>query len=237
MRAIDCVQGSPDWKAARCGKITASRICDVMARIKKGEAKDRENYRNELVAERLTGVSDDGAFQTRWLREGKENEPVARTAYELATGNFLDQYGFVLHPTLDFSGASPDGIYGTTGGVQLKCPKSTTHIRWMEDGRVPAEHVDQMMWEMRCCELEWLDFASFDPRMKDEGMRLFVPPRLVRDEKRIAEIESEVIRFEGKIQEHVRFLGGLRRQDSEATDDGVWQPGIVQSLHRSIDAR
>ena len=121
MRVVNCgLQGSPEWKAARCGLITASRISDVLSYLKRGgESADRANYRTELVAERLTGQVDDSVFVTKWLREGTEQEPYARAAYEVATDNYLDQHSFVLHPQWDFTGASPDGICGRGGADQV----------------------------------------------------------------------------------------------------------------------
>ena len=203
MRVIECEQGSQEWKDARAGKITASRICDVVNYLKKGgESQARINYRNELVAERLTGKTDEYTFKTGWLKDGKDREPAARAEYEIRTENFVTQVGFVLHPTWDFSGASPDGLL-VPKGLELKCGKATTHIAWLKSGIVPPEHIDQMLWTMRCCELDGMDFASYQPDMLDERLQLFVVP-LPRNEKRIAELEIEVEKFEETVQQAVK---------------------------------
>lgn len=209
MRVVECgEQGSPEWKAARCGRITASRIVDVMSYLKRGgESQDRANYRTELVSERLTGVSDDSVFQTKWLREGRENEPVARTSYELASDTFIESVGFVMHTTLDYSGASPDGLVGSYGCLEIKCPKSTTHVNWRMAGVAPDEHMPQMQWEMACCERLWCDFVSFDPRMP-EDLQLFVV-RVPRDGAMIAAIQAEVMKFEGEINAQIDKLKGV----------------------------
>lgn len=206
MRVVACgEQGSDEWKAARCGRITASRIVDVMNYLKRGgESADRANYRTELVSERLTGKSDDGAFPTKWLKEGKANESQARTDYELASDIFIESVGFVLHSVLDYSGASPDGLVGSDGCLEIKCPKSTTHVNWRMAGVAPEEHMPQMQWEMACCERLWCDFVSFDPRMP-EDLQLFVV-RVPRDSAMIAAIQAEVMKFEGEINAQIERL-------------------------------
>ena len=237
MRVVNCgLQGSPEWKAARCGLITASRISDVLSYLKRGgESQDRANYRTELVAERLTGQVDDSVFQTKWLREGTEQEPYARAAYEVATGNYLDQHSFVLHPQWDFTGASPDGICGR-GGVQIKCPKSTTHLKWMDAGIVPPEHVPQMMWEIECFELDWLDFVSYDARMIDEEMQLFIV-RLERHETLLKTYREEVLDFENETRAQIRRIRGrLRGQGTAEHHDGVRDSQFIQQVRASLDA-
>ena len=259
MRVVNCgLQGGPEWKAARCGLITASRISDVLsfnqpsaavakengfklvreavaAGLKGAESGEREGYRMELVAERLTGQVDDSVFQTKWLREGTEQEPYARAAYEVATGNYLDQHSFVLHPEWDFTGASPDGICGR-GGVQIKCPKSTTHLKWMDAGIVPPEHVPQMMWEIECFELDWLDFVSYDARMLDEDLQLFIV-RLHRDEETLKTYREAVDMFNIEITDQIERLYARLRGDSvQGSDDGVRNPNLLQSLRASLDA-
>lgn len=234
MRLITCEQGSDAWKAARCGKITASRIVDVINYLKKGgEGADRRNYRIELVAERLTEIVDDSTFQTKWLRDGRTNEPFARAAYEVETGNFIDQHGFALHPFWDFSGASPDGLFGKHGGVEIKCPKSTTHVEWMEAGVVPEEHIPQMQWTMLCCQREWLDFVSFDPRMPDD-LQMFIA-RLNRDDEMIYRLEGEVRKFHDETDAQIARLYGTRCGNLSGDHAGMPESPLVQSLHRSLD--
>jgi hypothetical protein len=235
VRVIDCEQGSDVWLKAREGRITASRLVDVLNYLKKGgESQKRADYRTELVAERLTGLAED-RYVSPEMKWGILQEPFARSAYEVETGNFLDLVGFVLHPTMDFSGASPDGLYGLRGGCEFKCPKSTTHIEYMLAGVVPEEYVPQMTWEMACCERDWIDFVSYDPRMP-EDLQLFIC-RLMRDEAKIKEYEAEVLKFEGEINSQIaRLRGRLLRTSVSGVDDSVRQPQIVQPLHRAVDA-
>ena len=188
-----------------------------------------------FVAERLTGQVDDSVFQTKWLREGTEQEPYARAAYEVATGNYLDQHSFVLHPEWDFTGASPDGICDR-GGVQIKCPKSTTHLKWMDAGIVPPEHVPQMMWEIECFELDWLDFVSYDARMIDEDLQLFIV-RLRRDEEMLKAYRATVRAFHWEIEGQIeRLYARLRGDGVQSSDDGVRDSILLQSLRASLDA-
>ena len=205
MRFVDCEQNSAKWIWARTGRITASRICDFMATLKRGgEAASRRDYRAELIAERLTGRAEN-RYVGKEMRYGSEQEPFARTAYEMRTENIVDQVGFVFHPRLDFSGASPDGLIREDGGLELKCPKTTTHLAYMAAGTVPKEYEYQMLWNMACTQREWWDFVSFDARLP-EKLRLFIV-RMSRDESRIGEIEREVITLNNEIDTICEQLG------------------------------
>jgi putative phage-type endonuclease len=211
VRFVDCEQNSAKWIWARTGRITASRICDVMATLKRGgEAASRRDYRAELIAERLTGKAE-SRHVSREMRHGSEQEPFARTAYEIRTENIVDQVGFVFHPRLDFSGASPDGLIREDGGLEVKCPKTTTHLAYMAAGTVPKEYEDQMLWNMACTEREWWDFVSFDPRLP-EKLRLFIV-RMPRDEARMGEIEREVMRLNHEIDTICEQLGVMPNLD------------------------
>ena len=205
MRIVDCEQNSAEWISVRTGRITASRMCDLMATLKRGgEAASRRDYRAELIAERLTGKTED-RYLSKEMQFGIEQEPFARTAYEIRTENMVDQAGFIFHPRLDFSGASPDGLIGQDGGLELKCPKTTTHLAYLAAGTVPKEYEHQLLWNMACAEREWWDFASFDPRLP-EKLRLFIV-RMPRDEARIGEIEQEVLTLNSEIQDVCAQLG------------------------------
>lgn len=133
MKILDIAQGTPEWLAARAGRVTASRIPDVMAKIKTGEAATRRDYRAQIIAEILTGQPQGDTFTNEAMRWGTEQEPFARAAYEMASGFMVDQVGFVLHPTIDRAGASPDGIVDMDGLVEIKCPKTATHIQYRLD--------------------------------------------------------------------------------------------------------
>lgn len=191
-------QGSAEWFAARAGKVTASRINDVMASVKKGEAAGRKNYRIQLVTERLTGMVEE-TYQSADMLWGIEKEPDAREAYQFVTDNIVEQVGFIDHPEIKMSGASPDGLILGGGILEIKCPKSSTHVEWMADDKVPDKHVNQMMWQMACTGSTWGDFVSYDPRMPVHK-QLFIK-RLDFDEILSKKITDEVIKFIGEVEQ------------------------------------
>ena len=193
MKIIDFPQGSEEWLTARAGKVTASRISDVLAKIKTGEASDRRDYKVQVLTEILTGKPAESGFINAEMQWGTEQEPFARAAYEIAYETPVDQVGLVLHPKIDRAAASPDGLVGTSGLVEVKCPKTATHLQYLLAGTVPSKYQPQMLWQMACCERDWNDFVSFDPRLPAEYQLFKV--RLPRDDKRIAAMEAEVIAF------------------------------------------
>lgn len=181
------IQGTEEWHAARLGKLTASRFADAIAKTRTGWGASRLNLRAQLVTERLTGLPaktyTNGAMQ--W---GIETEPQARAAYEFARDATVEQVGFIDHPSIPMAGASPDGLVGADGLIEIKCPGTATHIDTLLSGSVSDRYVIQMQWQMACTARAWCDFASFDPRLP-ERMRLWVK-RVERDDKRIAELED-----------------------------------------------
>ena len=206
MRELKFEQGSAGWLECRTGRITASRISDVLATLKRGgESAQRRNYRRELIAERLSGRSENH-YVSPEMEHGIECEPIARAAYEVGCDVMVDEVGFVLHPTMDFAGGSPDGLVGDDGLIEIKCGKTTTHLDWMAEGVVPEDHQAQIMWNLACTGRKWADFISFDPRLP-EGLRIFIV-RMDRDEERIAAMEEEVMRFNLEIEEAIAKLSG-----------------------------
>lgn len=195
---LDGDQNSPEWLKQRAGHVTASRVADVLATRKRGEGElaARKRYRIELLAEILRGRAADH-FVTEEMQFGLENEPAARTAYEMLTGNIVDRVGFVLHPHIARCGASPDGLVGDVGGVEIKVPKTETFIEWKIAGVVPEEHRPQMYLNMACCErdkpVEWWDFFAYDPRLKDDVNSFLV--RLPRDDEKIGDMERKIEQF------------------------------------------
>jgi len=185
--STDIVQGSPEWFQIRCRKVTASRIGDVLA--KKETARYRD-YLTELVLETLTGKPCDEGFTSKAMEWGTENEPFARIAYEMKTGNMVEQVGFIIHPEIERSGASPDGLIDDDGMVEIKCPKSLTHLDTIITEKIPAEYRYQMLWQMDCSGRKWVDFVSYDPRCP-ENLKLFVK-RFERDEEEISKIKKAV---------------------------------------------
>jgi putative phage-type endonuclease len=194
MKIIQCEQGTPEWKAARAGKVTASRVADVMAKGKgSAESASRRDLRAQIVAEILTGTPQDSTFMNDAMRWGVEQEPIARASYEVSKGVIVDQVGMVMHPTIDRAAASPDGMIGDHGLCEIKCPNTATHLDYLVAGEVPSKYKPQMLWQMACTGAIWCDFVSYDPRLPDH-LQLFVK-RFHRDDERIAEMEAEVMTF------------------------------------------
>lgn len=207
----EIVQGSPEWHAVRLGKVTASRIADVCARTKSGWGAGRKNYMAELVAERLTGERTEG-FTNAAMQWGTDMEPEARIAYEFYRDATVVETGFVLHPSIAETGASPDGLVGDHGLVEIKCPNTATHIETLRGGSIPEKYFLQMQWQMACTGRQWCDFASYDPRMP-ESMRLFVD-RVKRDDAAIAAIEKDVLGFLTELRDTVRDLRSKYEPDN-----------------------
>lgn len=200
-------QGTPEWFAQRLGKVTASRIADIIAKTKTGVSASRANYLAQLVAERLTGQAAD-TFKSGAMKHGTETEPLARMAYEAETGNLVTEVAMIQHPKIEMSGASPDGLVDEDGLVEIKCPNTATHINTLIGGKVPSQYISQMQWQMACTGRKWCDFVSFDPRMPT-NMQLFIQ-RVERDESLIKEYESEIVQFLKEVDETVKKLIEIR---------------------------
>lgn len=208
----EIVQGTPEWHALRCGKVTASRISDVIAKTKTGWAASRANYAAELIAERLTGKPAEG-FTNAAMQWGTDQEPNARLAYEFMQDVSVEQVAFVIHPKIADSGASPDGLVGIDGLVEIKCPNTATHIDTIIKQEVPAKYITQIMWQMACTDRKWCDFVSFDPRLP-ESMQLFVK-RIDRDGDLINELETQVQVFlDTEVYAKVGALRALYEQEA-----------------------
>ena len=184
-------QRTEEWFAARLGKVTASRVADVLAKIKSGESASRKNYKMELVVQRLTNKVGE-SFTNAAMEWGTEQEPFARMAYEAHTGTFVKEEGFVDHPTIEGFGCSPDGIVGE-GLIEIKCPNTANHIETVLENKVPSKYIPQMQCQMACTGAKWCDFVSFDPRVP-EDLQLFVV-RVERDQEYIDAMEVEVKQF------------------------------------------
>ena len=188
----DCMeQRTEEWFAARLGKVTASRVADVLAKIKSGESASRKNYKMELVVQRLTNKQGE-SFTNAAMEWGTEQEPFARMAYEAHTGTFVKEEGFVDHPTIEGFGCSPDGIVGE-GLIEIKAPNTANHIETVLENKVPSKYIPQMQCQMACTGAKWCDFVSFDPRVP-EDLQLFVV-RVERDQEYIDAMEVEVKQF------------------------------------------
>lgn len=206
-------QGSIEWLAARAGKVTASRVADVIATTKTGYGASRANYMAELIAERLTGRPAE-RYTNAAMAHGTATEPEARDLYAFMVDAEVEQVGLVEHPIVADSGASPDGLVGDDGLVEIKCPNTATHIETLLGQTVPAKYVTQMQWQMACTGRQWCDFASYDPRLP-ESMRIFIQ-RVERDEEYIAWLETEVTKFLTELDEKVAALRAIYEPQREA---------------------
>ncbi|MGC0155551.1 lambda exonuclease family protein [Chromobacterium vaccinii] len=195
-------QRSEEWFAARLGKVTGSRVSDIMARTKSGPAASRQNYMAELICQRLTGKMEE-RFTTAAMQRGVDIEPKARAIYMLETGEIVAETGLVIHRDIPDFGASPDGLVGLDGLIEIKCPNTWTHIETLRSGKPKKEYFIQMQAQMACTSRQWCDFISYDDRLP-EDMAYFCK-RITRDDDFIAEMLGEVNAFlselEGTIQE------------------------------------
>lgn len=208
-------QRTTEWHAARLGKVTASRIADLTARTRSGYGASRANYMAELITERLSGAPYE-RFSNAAMQWGTDTEPLARSAYEVETGNIADQIGFVVHPQIKDAGASPDGLIGDDGLIEIKCPNSSTHMETLLSGMAPEKYTGQMYWQMACTGRKWCDFVSYDPRFP-KNMRLFIK-RINRIDTVIAELENEVRKFLGELESK---LAELSNKYPKEDDNGV----------------
>jgi len=195
-------QRTDDWFAARLGKVTASRVADVIAKTKTGYGAGRANYAADLVVERLTGQKA-SSFTNAAMEWGTEQEPYARAAYSAKTGILVEEVGFIDHPTVAMSGASPDGL-AEEGLVEIKCANTATHLEYIFDGKPPQKYVTQMQWQMACAGKPWCDFVSYDPRLP-ERLRLLVV-RVPRDDDYIKMLEQEVTTFLQELDDKLNKL-------------------------------
>jgi putative phage-type endonuclease len=197
-------QRTPEWFEERLGKVTASCIGKVMAKLKDGRpGADRMNYAAQLVTERLTGVATE-SYSNAAMQWGTETEPQARAMYSFHEGAEAVETGFVPHPAIPMAGASPDGLVGALGLVEIKCPNSATHIATLMGSGIERKYLLQMQFQLACTERQWCDFASFDPRLPHK-MQLHVQ-RVQRDDALIEEIETEVRKFLAEVDGTVADL-------------------------------
>jgi putative phage-type endonuclease len=203
-------QGTMEWRLLRAGKVTASRVADVIAKTKSGYSASRENYLTELVIERF-GVISEG-FTNAAMQWGTEQEPFARSMYELNTGVIVSEIDFIDHPTIQMAGCSPDGLVGEDGLLEIKNPNSATHFSYLVDGVVPEKYKPQMAWQITTTKRKWCDFVSFDSRVP-EGLQYF-QIRYVPEAGYIEHLEDEVKKF--LIEVDARYQELKRIMDKKA---------------------
>tara|TARA_R110000868_G_scaffold66695_1_gene198508 strand:+ start:2105 stop:2716 length:612 start_codon:yes stop_codon:yes gene_type:complete len=200
-------QRTEEWFTQRLGKVTASRVGDVIAKTKTGIAASRDNYATQLILERLTNNKEE-FFKSVAMQWGTDTEPMARQAYELKRGVFVDEVGFIEHPTIEMSGASPDGLVGEDGLVEIKCPESKTHMEYLLSGSPPPKYIPQMMWQMACTGRKWCDFVSYDPRFP-ENMQILVV-KVDYEPKYVAMLELEITKFLDDVSKKVEILRNIK---------------------------
>lgn len=191
-------QGSEEWFKQRLGKVTASRVSDVMAKTKSGAAASRKNYMMELLCQRLTGIHEE-TFVSTAMQRGTDLEPIARAQYEIMTQNTVDEAIFVEHPDIENFGASPDGLIHTDGLLEIKCPNTAQHVAFIRTGNIPIKYEWQILAQMACTQRSWCDFVSYDDRMPDELQISY--KRFFRDQKRIDIMEKEIAHFLNELKE------------------------------------
>ena len=200
-------QGTDEWFTIRIGKVTASRVADVIAKTKTGYSATRDNYMAQLVCERLTGQKGE-SFSNAAMQHGTDTEPLARAAYEAHQDILVDEVGFVPHPSIIMAGASPDGLVGDDGLLEIKCPNTATHIETLLSQSVPGKYNTQMQFQMACTGRQWCDFVSFDNRLPEE-LQLFVK-RVPRDNEFIKQMEDEVVKFLNELDIKIAQLMELK---------------------------
>lgn len=200
----DIEQRSDEWFAARLGKVTASSLYKVLAKTKAGYGADRGNYMTQLVLERVTNTKAD-SYSNAAMQWGIDQEPFARASYEANRGVFVEEVAFLPHPTIEMAGASPDGLVGDKGMVEIKCPDSKTALEcWLSDNPVENKYFAQMQWQMRCADRDWCDYVVFDPRMPTKA-QLFID-RVERDDEWLEATEAEVVKFLAEVDAKVAAL-------------------------------
>ena len=204
-------QGSPEWRALRVGRVTASRVADIIAKTKSGPSASRANYLAELIAERLTGVPAE-SYSNGAMQWGTATEPAAREAYAMEVLAAIEEVAFVGHPNIPMAGCSPDGLIGKDGLFEIKCPNTATHIETLLGQSVPAKYITQMQFQMSCTGRAWCDFVSFDPRLPP-AMQLFVK-RVPRDQAFIAELETAVREFLSELDAKVAALTKIYQREA-----------------------
>lgn len=197
--------GTPEWEAARLGKLTASRCHDALATLKSGNwAATRRKYMIELVSERLTGMRADPYLSGPMLW-GVETEPAAIAAYAKGRGVEVTKSGFIQHPIFSMTGASPDGFVGDDGMLEVKCPETATHVATLIEQEIPEKYLMQMHWQMACCPTrQWVDYMSYDPRMPSKFRAAII--RVPRDQKKITSLTIMAEDFLCEIEEIVTAL-------------------------------
>lgn len=205
---VEALAGTPNWLAARRGLLTASRMADAIAVLKTGKSSEsRRKLMFELLAERVTGTAVEH-FVTPAMQWGVDNQAGAIERYECQTGELVGPEVFVLHPSIDWFGATPDGTVGRDGLIEVKCPTTPKYLAWLAAGEVPDEHKPQMLVQLACTRRQWVDFVAFDPRIR-RGPQLWIK-RYEPPAEEIEKIEAAAVAFLGELAAlESAFIGGV----------------------------
>jgi hypothetical protein len=189
------IQGSPEWFAAKLGKVSSSGISAVLSKGRNGGIPlTRNSYMDDLIAERMLGRTI-GSFENEAMQWGSACEAEARTFYELTRNVDVQQVGFIDHPTIPMAGSSPDGLIGDDGFIEAKCPNTETHLFTMRKNAVPPKYIKQILWQASTLpDRKFCDFISYDPRLEDRSKRLFVK-RVIIDRVEVSRLEDAVRQF------------------------------------------
>lgn len=229
MKALDAPQYSEEWFSSRMGRVTASRMDAVLAKGQGGKpSATRAGYMGELIAEILTGQRCQEFQGNADTQRGNDLEPEARALYELHSGQMVNEVGLVIHPRIERSGASPDGVVGE-GLLEIKAPRIHIHLGYLLAGVPPTVYVPQMAWQAACCEAPWVDFVSYCPAMP-EDLRLFVV-RYVPEQAYLRELEDAVVAFLAEMDEKLARIAKLREPErmKPPVPYKGWQANKVQA--------
>ena len=200
---VELVQGTDQWRQARCGSLGASSLGDALARTKTGWGASRANVMARLTIERLTGVPQDG-YQSQAMLTGIAREPEARAAYQFEKGVLVKQVGLIKHPSIAGTHASPDGEVADDGLIEIKAPNASTHLDTLLGAPIPQRYAYQIAWQLGCTGRSWCDFTSYHPDFP-EAMQLHVT-RVYRDDKLIADLEAQVREFLAELDAKIAVL-------------------------------
>lgn len=200
-------QRTEEWHLMRLGKVTGSRVADVLAKTKSGYSTSRKNYMMELLCQRLTGIREE-SFTSQAMQRGIDLEPIARSHYEAKHGVMVIESSFVFHPMIKAFGASPDGFVGENGLIEIKCPNTAQHVDFLTTKKPDGKYITQMQAQMACTNRAWCDFISFDDRLPEPHQIAEV--RIFRDEKFIGEMEQEIESFLQELDEIESKLRGTK---------------------------
>jgi len=202
-------QRTDEWFKARLGKVTASKISDVLAKIRTGEAAVRRNYKMQLATERLTGQKTD-SYINQAMQDGIDREDTAREIFEIVRDIKVEQVGFIDHPTIEMAGASPDGLLPDNGVLEIKCPVETTHTTNLLERKLPSRYVSQVQWQMACTGADYANFVSYNPNFEPKLQLIYLD--VERDDEYIEMLEEEVSTFLTEVDDIINILRELNKE-------------------------